>query len=113
MWAKFQVLFLVLFFYPEVQSQNKLIRIEVLQGINKIFIGEKISHTPIGYSGAYGISFRYKVKKTAISFEPQVFLTNNSYFLRINETFKIKINQHHVCLMPMAGISISKRVTIK
>jgi hypothetical protein len=106
-------LFLILLFPAAKHAQEKSLRLELLQGMNRTFVGENVSDTKFGYSGAVGISFKYKKKKSAISFEPQLLLTKNSYRFRVNDEYTVKIRQRHLSLMPIAGIAISENVTIR
>jgi hypothetical protein len=94
-------------------AQEKSLRIELLQGINRTFIGEKMPDTRFGHSGGIGISFKYRKSRSAISFEPQIMVTKHSYFFRINEEYKLKFVQRHISIMPTAGIAVSKKISVR
>jgi hypothetical protein len=94
-------------------AQEKSLRIELVQGINRTLTGEKMADTRFGHSGGIGVSFKYRKSRSAISFEPQIMVTKNSYFFKVNNEYKLKFSQRHISFMPIAGIAISKKVTVR
>jgi hypothetical protein len=96
-----------------LQAQDRHFRIEALQGMNKIFVGESPNATRLGHSAATGISFKLKNRRSGISFEPLLVFTKNIYRLKINEDNTLKILQRGAALLPMAGLQISGNTCIK
>jgi hypothetical protein len=94
-------------------AQQKEFRLEILQGVNKILIGENSAATRIGYSAGYGISFKFRKKNSAISFEPQIMIAANSYRYRVNNDYTLKITQRQLSFIPMAGIALGKNTILK
>jgi hypothetical protein len=93
-----------------ISAQQSLFRFEILQGANKSFIGDA---RHLGYSAGYGVSYFYRNKRSSISFEPQILVSMNNYIFHINHDCDLKMRQTVLSWMPMAGIPVTKNITLK
>jgi hypothetical protein len=96
-----------------ISAQQSLLRLEILQGANKSFVGDAAEGKHLGPSAGYGVSYFYRKKKSAISFEPQIIVPINNYIFHINHDCDLQIRQRVLSFMPMAGILVAKNITLK